>query len=273
MITLIKRTLTFVKTLWKQRQMILELSRKDFRKRFVTSYLGMFWAFVNPIVMLVILWFLFTVGFKAGRVGDMQLPFFVWLATAMILWNFFQEAFASSTNVIDEYSFLVRKVNFRLSILPIVKITTALIVHGIFLLILVGILFAYGITPSWHWLQFIYYLFCTFMLVLGLSWLTSALNVFVKDVKEVVGIFLAFGFWLTPIFWKITMIPEQYRFVFKLNPLYYVVEGYRKAFLFRVPLWQEDPEMTLYFWGVTVFFLLAGITVFRKLRAHFADVI
>lgn len=274
MLTLIRKTAGFLLSLWKQKFTIMELSRKDFRKRYINSYLGLFWAFVNPLVMLFILWFLFTMGFKTRGVGGAaELPFFVWLATAMVMWTFFSEAFSASTNVIEEYGFLVKKVNFRLSILPIVKILTALLVHGIFLLILAGILLGYGFTPSWHWLQFIYYLFCACMLILGLSWLTSALNVFVKDVGQIVGILLSFGFWLTPIFWEINMVPEQYRVFFKLNPVWYIVEGYRKVFLYRMPIWEESLSATVYFWSVTLVLLLAGITVFRRLRVHFADVI
>jgi ABC-type polysaccharide/polyol phosphate export permease len=111
------------------------------------------------------------------------------------------------------------------------------------------------------------------MLALGIGWLLAALTVFVKDVAQVVAIVLQFGFWLTPIFWEIGMVPEQYRFLFRFNPAWYIVEGYRKSFLYRTPLWEENLPETLWFWGVTLCFLLVGITVFRRLRVHFADVL
>ena len=273
MLKIIKEAFGFIKEIYQKKYLISELAKRDFKNRFTGSFLGIFWAFINPIVMLFILWFVFTQGFKAGNITDHAVPFFVWLMPAMIIWNFFSETFNSSTNVILEYSFLVKKVNFRLGILPLVKIMSALIIHGIFLLILFFVLILYGYYPDFYWFQFLYYLFCSVMLVLGLGWLTSALTVFIKDVGQIVGILLQFGFWLTPIFWEMNLVPEKYRFFFKFNPVWYLTEGYRKTFLYKVPLWEESLLATVYFWGVTFVFLFVGMVVFKKLRNHFADVI
>lgn len=270
-VQLLRRTGGFAVELWRQKRLIFDFSRRDFQKRYTRSFLGVLWAFINPVVMLLILWFLFTVGFKTTRVGNLGLPFFVWLTTAILPWNYFSEAVSSSTTVIKEYSFLVNKVNFRLSILPAVKLFTALLLHLVFLVVLAVILIAYGFYPSWHWLQAIYYLFCGSLLILAISWLTAALNVFFSDVTQIVNIMLSLGFWITPIFWEINMVPAKYRALFKLNPVWYVVEGYRKVFLYRMPLWEESWKATLWFWGFTLLLLLLGITVFRRLRPHFAD--
>uniref|UniRef100_A0AAE9TKJ9 ABC transporter permease n=1 Tax=Paenibacillus polymyxa TaxID=1406 RepID=A0AAE9TKJ9_PAEPO len=130
----------------------------------------------------------------------------------------------------------------------------------------------YGFQPNIYYLQIPYFLICMIALLLGLSWITSSLVIFLKDVGQVVSMILQFGFWLTPIFYSLTAIPEKYQFLIKLNPLYYIIEGYRGIFLYHYWFW-ERPQQTLYFWLVTFIFLLIGYYLFKKLRPHFADVI
>ena len=252
---------------------IIGFSRKDFSKRFTGSYLGVFWAFVQPVVMLLILWFLFTVGFKAGRVGAGRHPYFVWLASAMIVWTFFQESLTAATGVFVEYSFLVRKVHFRLEIMPVVKILSSLFIHAVFLLLLIVILLLHGYRPSLYWLQSFYYLLCAVLLTFALSRITATLHVFVRDVGQIVAVALQFGFWLTPIFWRLEMIPSSLHFLFRLNPLWYITEGYRRSFLYNQPVWNEEPFSIAVFWGIILILLLAGRFMFRRMRSHFADVL
>ena len=109
-------------------------------------------------------------------------------------------------------------------------------------------------------------------LVLGLSWLTSALTVFVKDVQQMVMILLQLGFFLCPIFWTPDMFDEPYRTLLKLNPLYYIIEGYRASVLYRTWV-TNSPSSTLYFWVVSSVIVVIGMLVFKQLRRHFADVI
>jgi lipopolysaccharide transport system permease protein/teichoic acid transport system permease protein len=142
----------------------------------------------------------------------------------------------------------------------------------VFVLIVSGILLLSGISPSLYWLQALYYLVAVLFLVLGLSWLLSSLGVFVKDIAHVIAIFLRFGFWLTPIFWNIDMIPERFQIYLKINPIFYIVQGYRESFIYKVPFW-EHPVYAVYFWGLSCVILVLGILVFRRLRPHFADVL
>lgn len=222
--------------------------------------------------MMVILWFVFTVGLKAGPRED-GISFFAWFFTASVAWNFLSDALIVSTSVFHEYSYLVKKISFKVAILPAVKLLSSLILHLIFLGILAVVLMLNGIFPNWYWLGVIYYLLAMMILLLGLGWIVSSLNVFVKDVGQIVGIVLQFGFWLTPIMWETKNIPEKYAYLIKLNPAYYITEGYRKAFLFRIPIWEEGIKQTVYFWGFTLVVLLCGILIFKKLRPHFGDVI
>jgi len=83
---------------------------------------------------------------------------------------------------------------------------------------------------------------------------------------------LQFGYWLTPVFWSLKMIPERYHFLVKLNPVYYITEGYRRSFIYKEWFWQHQTQ-TIYFWGVTILTLLLGLFVFSRLRDHFNDII
>ena len=111
------------------------------------------------------------------------------------------------------------------------------------------------------------------VLASGIAWMAASINVFMKDATQVVGIFIQFGFWLTPIVWPVTFIPDKYLILLKLNPVYYLVEGYRQSFLFKTPFWEVSLWQTAYFWGVSFFLLFTGVFVFRRLRPHFADVL
>lgn len=244
--------------------------KNDFKQQYLGSFLGLIWAFVQPIAMISIMWFVFQVGFKAQPVSDV--PFILWLSAGMIPWFFFADSLNQGTNSITGNSFLVKKVVFRVSVLPLVKIISAFYIHLFFVFFLMCMFLFYGFTPSIYWLQLPYFILCTFVLVLGISWLTSAINVFFRDIGQIVTICLQFGFWGTPIFWQMSMIPEPYQWIIKLNPMYYIIEGYRNSFIDHIWFW-ETYKITPYFLTTTVILFVVGAVVFKKLRPHFADVL
>lgn len=261
----------FLREIYERRQQIYNLTKRDFTNRYAGSFLGLIWAFIEPLAMMCIIWGVFSFGFRAGGTSN-GIPFIAYLFTGMTAYNFFSGAIGSSSNVIHSFSFLVKKVKFRIAILPLVKLNSALIIHLIFLVILMPILLASGITPTIYWFQVLYYMFALIFLMLGLSWFVSALGVFIKDVANAIQILLTFGFWMTPIFWNIEMIPEKYRMYLFLNPLLYIIQGYRDSFLYQTGFW-EHPISGLYYWSFSGVILIVGILVFKKLRPHFADVI
>jgi lipopolysaccharide transport system permease protein/teichoic acid transport system permease protein len=250
--------------------MILQLTARDFKVRYLGSYLGLLWAFIQPAVTILIFWFVFEVGFKSAPVSD--IPFVLWLITGIIPWFFIADTLSSATNSIVENSFLVKKVVFRVSMLPIVKLLAALIIHLFFVLVIFAFFIAYGIRPTLYSLQVFYYGFAMIVLLLGFSWLTSALIIFLKDVGQIVAMFLQFGFWLTPIFWAINIVPQEYHFYLKLNPVYYIIQGYRDSFIDNIWFW-EHPLYSAYYWGVAATVFVVGAVVFNRLRPHFADVL
>jgi homopolymeric O-antigen transport system permease protein len=260
----------FLLTILRRRFLIFEMAKRDIAKEHVGSMLGFFWTFINPLITIFILWVVFSVGFKAAPKGNV--PFVVWLTAAMAIWNTFSEIIMGSTGSIIGNSHLVKKVVFPLSILPVVKLVGSFITHAVFLLILIVMIVLYRMPFSIYWLQALYYFAAMSVLALGLSWIASSVNIFARDTAQIVNVILQFGFWGTPIFWDLGMMPAKVQFVLKFNPMFYIVQGYRESFIYFVPFWHHW-QMTLYYWGVTAFVFALGAIVFLRLRPHFADVL
>lgn len=266
-----KSVLSLASEIKNNRTLIWNLSKNDFKTKYAGSYLGIVWAFVQPIVTILVYWFVFEFGLKAGS-PIVDVPFVVWFISGMIPWFFFQEALLNATNCMLEYSYLVKKVVFKISILPIVKIISALFVHLVFITFLFFVAGIYGFYPTQYSIQIIYYSFCTFCLTLALSYATSAMIIFFKDLGQIINIFLQIGMWMTPIMWSYTIVPKKLQWIVKLNPMYYVVEGYRDTFINHVWFFQRYFQ-TVYFWIITLVLFVIGTVIFKKLKPHFADVL
>lgn len=260
-----------LKDFFSKKNIIWNLAKADFKKRFAGSYFGIFWMFVQPIVTIVIYYVVFQLGFKATPPSSINAPYVLWLVPGIVPWFFFNEAVQNGTNSLFEYSYLVKKVVFKVSILPTIKVVSSMFVHVIFIGIMVCFFVIMGYMPQISWIQIIYYSFCTFMLAMGISYLTSAINVFFKDMSQIVGIILQFGMWVTPIMWHYSLL-EEFLPILKLNPFFYISEGYRQSMLEGDWFWNH-PKMTLYFWTVTLIIFLLGSKIFKKLKPHFADVL
>jgi len=260
----------FFLDIYSKREILYELSKRDFQKQYMGSYLGFVWVYLQPLLFISVLYLVVTLGLKSGSTSS-NMPFGVYLVVGIIPWFYFSDNLGQMTNVIKQNSFLLKKVDFRLSLLPIVKLASSLLPHLFFICIIFIISAFNGVYPSVYNLQFIYYYFCMVALLLGIGWLTSSTKLFIADISNVISLFISFGFWLTPIFWNIDRIPNGYQWIIKLNPVVYIVEGYRDAMLRHVWFW-EKPYETLYFWFITLGFLMVGITIFRRLRPHFAEV-
>lgn len=259
----------FLLHIMRNRYLIYELTKRDFQSKYIKNILGLLWAILDPLFFMLILWFVFSVGLKTGRA--MTIPFVVYLITGQISFDLISHTLINSTSVIRDYSFLIQKVNFRTGILPLIKIFSGLILHCIMLAIAIIIILANGISPSSYWLQVPYYMLCTIPLVMGLSWITSSVSLFMPDIGNIVGIVTRFLFFGTPVFWQMSMIPVKYHVYLKLNPVYYIVNGYRDSFFFETGFWRH-PYLSLYYWAVAGACFIIGAVVFKKLRPHFADV-
>ena len=266
--------ISLAKDIVKKRRLIGELAKADFKKRFVGSYFGIVWMFIQPIVTVAIYYFVFGVGFRSG--DPIEGPVYVlWLVPGIVPWFFFSEALNTGTNCLQEYSYLVKKVVFRVEILPIIKMMSCLMVHLIFVLIMGALFLCFGWMPQIDWLQTMYYTFAAVMLSIALVYFTSAVQVFFKDMAQIVGICLQFGMWLTPIMYQETMFADKapwFVTILKLNPFYYVVAGYRDSMLTGNWFW-ERPKLGNSLCFVSLLIGLLGLRVFKRLRPHFSDVL
>jgi len=267
---MIKKTKNFTKDIYDNRSILYELAKRDFQRQYTGSYLGFIWIYLQPLLFIAVLYTVFTFGFRTSHI-DNGVPFAVHLIAGMITWFYIAENLNAGANVIKQHNFLLKKVDFKLSLLPIVKLMSSSIPHLFFIFIAIVVALFNHIYPSLYLFQILYYFFASFSLLLGIGWLTSSTNLFVPDVSKVVSVVVTFGFWLTPIFWDISKIPEKYQWLIQLNPAAYIVQGYRDSIINQIGFW-EKPYQTLYFWFITALMLWIGITIFKKLRPHFAEV-
>lgn len=261
--------------LWQNRKLIWKLAKNDFKTRYAGSYMGMVWAMIQPVITILVYWIVFEFGFnaKAEMVKDgIDVPFVLYLTTGLVPWFYFSEALTNGTNALLEYNYLVKKVVFKISILPIIKIIAATFIHVFFVFFMLVLAAGYGYYPDLHMLQIVYFSFCMFVFVLGLCYATCAVIVFFRDLGQIINIFLQVGMWATPIMWNINIVPEKYRIIFKFNPIFYIVNGYRSAVFEKSWFW-EDFYSTMFFWIITVVIFGIGALIFKRLKVHFADVL
>jgi ABC-type polysaccharide/polyol phosphate export permease len=262
--------INFIKLIIGQKSLVFSLAKREITTQYVGSLLGFIWTFINPLVMVTVFWFVFSVGFKSQPLNNV--PFVVWLTAGMAPWFMFADVVLGSAGVIVANGHLIKKTLFNSQILPVVKLLASLFTHSIFLSVLIGLIVFQKMPFSIYYFQFFYYLFCMTYLSLGIAWAVSALNVFARDIGQIVAVIIQVGFWGTPIFWDLNMMPAKVQFFLKLNPMLYIVQGYRESFIYFQPFWSH-PLQTIYFWIVSSAIFLIGGFVFKKLQPQFADVL
>jgi len=258
--------------LYQSRHLIWKLARNDFKKRYAGSYLGAVWAMVQPVVTVAMYYVVFDVIMGTGNAMVPDKPYVLFLTAGLVPWFYFNEALNNGTNALLEYNYLVKKVVFKISVLPIIKIIAATFIHVFFVLVMLVIAAIYGYYPSVYMIQLVYYSFCLFVFVLGLCYSTCAIMVFFKDIAQIISILLQIGMWATPILWDVNTLSPTVQMIVKINPLVYIVNGYRTAIFEKQWFW-EDFYSTMYFWIVTVVVFGVGALVFKRLKVHFSDVL
>lgn len=270
-IVMVEELLRIPLEIFRDRGMFLAIVKNDFQARFAGSYLGLFWAYVQPVITLCLYWFVFQFGLRSGNVSNH--PFILYLMAGLIPWFYFSESWGGASGSLVEYSYLVKKVVFNVNFLPVIKVCSAMFVHLVFVCIVTALswIYGYGIHP---WLlQLFYYMICNMILVLGLSYITAACTVFFRDMTQIVNIILTMGIWMTPILWNAeATMSGKLLMLFRLNPMYYIVDGFRDSLLDKVWFW-EKPLWSIYFWCVALCVYLIGVKMFNRLKVHFSDVL
>ena len=272
-----QRTISPLRSLWvffwrlvNQREIIWAMALREMQTRYAGTLAGLVWSVVHPLMTILIYWFVFSVGFRIQPMGN--IPFIVVFLCGLIPWMAFSETISASTNAVTANAHLVKKTTFPTEILPVVHLVASMVTQLIMLAILAVLMAVNGISFSPYNLQFVYYLLGMSVFCVGLGWMVSALNVFYRDVGQIVTVLLNMWFWLTPIVWPLKMLPDRCQFFIKLNPIYYVVQGYRASFFRHTWFW-ENWQLGGYFWAVSLVMFLAGGLLFRKLKPDFPEVL
>jgi len=262
------------KSLWRNRQLILQMTKREVMGRYKGSVMGVAWSFFNPVFMLVVYTFVFSEIFKArwGGVGgdDSKTQFAILLFVGMIVLGLFSEVLNRAPSLVLSNVNYVKKVVFPLEILPVIAMGAALFQS----LITFGVLLAaFALFNGYlHWTAIFTPLVVVPLVILttGLAWMLASLGVFLRDVGQTIGVITTVLMFLSPVFYPVTAVPEQFRPLIMANPLTFIIEQAREVLVWgHLPNWLGLGAYTLSALAIA----WAGYAWFQKTRKGFADVL
>ena len=261
------------RSLWQHRELISQMTRREVVGRYRGSVMGLTWSFLNPVLMLVVYTFVFSGVFKARwGVGSEEnhVNFAIVLFVGMIVHGLFAECVNRAPSLILSNVNYVKKVIFPLEILPIIAMGSALFHALVSMLVLLGAILILGSGVSWTILYFPFVIFPLLLATLGFAWFLAALGVYVRDIGQITGMITTVMMFLSPVFYPLSSLPEEYQAWLQLNPLTFIIEESRKVLVF-----DQLPDL-----GGWAIYLLAssliawlGFVWFQKTRKGFADVL
>jgi len=255
--------------LWNYRSFILGLAARDFRIRYMNSFLGSLWAVLNPFAQILVYTLVFSQVMMARLPGiDSAFAYSIYLCAGIINWQYFSEVLTRMQNIFIEHAELLKKVNVPRTSLPLfVVISSSInyaIMMGIFLLFLVAV----GQFAGWPILALIPLLAFQICFAVGLGTILATLNVFFRDVGHFMGVVLQFWFWLTPIVYPRSIVPERFAWIQDINPMSWLMRSYQDIFLLGE--WPEWTKGWLLMSSAVVLMIL-GYAVFKRLDKEMVD--
>ena len=256
-----------VKTFWRYRELLYNLTSREIKARYKQSILGYFWVILNPFMQMLVMTFVFSV---IARIPSLGVPYPIFLYVALLPWNFFSTSLLSSVNSLVGNSSLITKIYFPREILVYATIAAKIVdlTLASTILVLFMIYFNIPVKISILWVPVIFLVQLIF--TLGLSLILSAFNLFYRDVQYLLNLVVLLWMYLTPVIYPVEMIPDQYRFILSLNPMAVFVNAYR-----QVILGGNQPNLQSLGIGVifSVGIFLLGFSLFKKLEGVFSDVV
>ena len=262
----------FLKSLYKDRHMIVIMAIRELKVHYIGSFFGIFWAVINPLAQVAIYGIVFGLFFHTKPNPEYGTnSFFLYLLCGLIPWQFFSQAVGASTGAIVSNSNLIKKAaGFPSEVLPIVTVLSNVINHLIALVLLLLILLIYGVGLSPIMLLVSLYLILMIVFTIGISWIFACVNVYMRDMQQIIGVIITGWFFFTPIFYSSTIVPPKIQPLLKLNPMFLVVEGYRYTLLAGKMPPLENFLLLLIF---SLFALGIGGMLFRRLKPGFAELL
>lgn len=262
----------FVRGIWRSRDLIWQMTKREVVGRYRGSILGLLWSFFNPILMLIIYTFVFSVVFKArwGVEGESKFEFALILFAGLIVFNIFAECVNRAPSLIVGNVNYVKKVVFPLEVLPIITLGAALFHGAVSLVVLLIFHLLLTSTLQWTVIFFPLIILPLLLITLGCSWFLASFGVFVRDVAQAIGMLTTILLFLSPIFFPVSALPEQYQAFIYMNPLTFIIEQMRDVLIWgELPSWSGMGLLLVV--GFTVAWL--GLVWFQKTRKGFADVL
>ena len=255
--------------LWRFRELFFVLSLRDISVRYKQTVIGILWAVLRPLLTMVV--FTLVFGKIAKLPSDGETPYALMVYAALLPWQFFASAVQESSNSLVVNSMLISKVYFPRLIIPTSTIITSLVDFVLSFVILIGLMVYYHFVPTWNMLLVPAFLLIAIFTATGIGLYITSLNVKFRDFRYIIPFIIQFGLYISPVGFSSNVIPEKYRFLYSLNPMVGVIDGFRWAIL--------GGESNIY-WpgfllsvGIMSFFLWLGLRTFRKMERSFADII
>lgn len=245
------------------RSMLWGLILSELRTRYRGSVLGFLWTFVNPLLTLLVYTLVFSTVMRIHMTH-----YAVFLFIGLLGWNLFSGATLSAASVIVRQAPMVKKIYFPREILPLSVVGGAVMNYIFSLVILIPFLIFSGYEPNVYWLYLPLVLLLETVLTSGFALLFASVNVYMRDLEHVLGIFMMLWMYLTPVVYALTMVPHRYGQIFKLNPVSDVIISYQDIFYYEQPLhW----KLFVYGCVISLVILLVGWSVFHRLSRRFAE--
>lgn len=251
------------------------LSLYELKSSNKNNYLGMFWELLNPLTQILIYWFVFgTLRDRAPViVNGNETPFILWLIVGFLVWIFFYQASIEASKSIYTRLRMLSKMNFPMSVIPNIPILSKIYIHFGMLVIALIVHQIYGYYVSIYLIQIVYFIFCLYVFTFAFGLIMSTLSTIIRDVHLFLNSTLRMGLYVSGVLWPLTMLSDfpKVMYVLKFNPLIYVIDGYRYAFLGSGWYIVEHWKYGLYFWAVVLILLLIGAMLHMRFRRNFID--
>lgn len=254
------------------RQQIVKLAKADIVKTYSGSALGWLWALIKPAITILVYWFAFSIGLRAGKPVN-GVPYVLWLIAGVIPWFYMSEMITQGARAIRKYKYLVTKMKFPVATIPTFVSLSKLTIHLCLAVVMVLIYVCCGSFPGIYILQLPFYMLCMFAFFTAWSLFSSMLSAMSKDFLNLVKSFTTAFFWLSGILWDVNKLEsETLKLVFKFNPITYVACGYRNVFVYKTWFF-EQPLDVLYFCIVLAIMIVLALWSYKKLVKEIPDVL
>lgn len=273
-----RSVLTVIKEQIQSFYLVRRLSVYEMKSANSNNYLGVLWEIINPMIQITIYWFVFGFGiFSSTGRGDVELsgeliPYFPWMLSGIVVWFFINQAILQGSKSVYTRIKMISKMSFPMSVIPTFVIFSKLYQHLMLLAVVLVIFQFLGYPINIFYIQLPYFIISTIVFLVALSLITSTISTIVRDFQMLIQSLVRILIYLSPFLWPpYHLQPEIIQIIMKLNPIYYLAEGYRASILGLSWYPVENWEYSLYFWGITVSLLIFGSILHVKFRDRFVD--